>query len=159
MKIIPLKNHFHTTWFSFYEWSHRSKHSQGIRMKENSYIKCSGCGKDLSDDLYRKSHLPCPDCGSEDRKIFAYDKILIKLKTEFKLKAKDRSGFLVKKIKIREEICENTGRPVKNMIAVDRSNPNETEFHHKIEELDKNGIPFKTIHEHKARSPAKHRFD
>ncbi|MDR9817266.1 MAG: hypothetical protein WBJ06_06960 [Candidatus Methanoculleus thermohydrogenotrophicum] len=129
---------------------------------EGMWCKCEGCGRDLT-DIDKESSIsenrePCPDCGSVKRNYFITLEERVRVSNpKFSMKGKDSSGFLRQKITIRESHSDKTDRPVIITKEVDRTNPEYTLFHHKIEEYDEHGIFLKTIHEHTNRNEAKRR--
>jgi len=127
-------------------------------MTEHSITTCNGCGKDLS-DLPNKPNekLPCPDCGSLKRKYFVTIEAKLHVSAAVGTKVKDSMGFVKQESNTKQSHSDKTGRPVTITKDVDRTNPDHTTFHHKIEELDEHGILSKTIHEHTDPKPAKHR--
>jgi hypothetical protein len=72
-------------------------------------------------------------------------------------KVKDLTGFTKQKSVTKESHSEKSGRPVTITKDIDRTDPDCTTFHHKVEELDEHGIIKRTIHEHTDPAPAKHR--
>ncbi len=124
--------------------------------------KCGGCGRDLA-DIEKESSIsenrePCPDCGSVKRNYFITLEVRVNVShTKFSMKGKDSSGFLKQEVTIRESHSDKTGRPVIITKEVDRTNPEYTLFHHKVEEYDEHGILLKPIHEHIDRNEAKRR--
>jgi len=61
------------------------------------------------------------------------------------------------KMSIRQSHSDKTGLPVTITKEVNRTDPDQTTFHHKIDELDEHGIISKTIHDHTNPNPARHR--
>lgn len=126
------------------------------------WCKCEGCGRDLT-DIEKESSIgenrePCPDCGSVKRNYFAALEERVRISdTDYSMKGKNSSGFLRQKATIHKSHSDKTGRPVIITKEVDRTNPEYTLFHHKIEEYDEHGILLKTIHEHTNRNEAKRR--
>jgi len=126
------------------------------------WCKCEGCGRDLT-DIEKESSIsenrePCPDCGSVKRNCTITLEERVKVSNiKFSMKGKDSSGFLRQKTTTCESHSDKTGRPVIITKEVDRTNPEYTLFHHKIEEYDEHGILPKTIHEHTDRNEAKRR--
>ena len=126
------------------------------------WCKCEGCGRDLT-DIEKESSIsenrePCPDCGSVKRNcIITLEERVRVSNIKFSMKGKDSSGFLRQKTTVRESHSDKTDRPVIITKEVDRTNPEYTLFHHKIEEYDEHGIFLKTIHEHTNRNEAKRR--
>jgi predicted RNA-binding Zn-ribbon protein involved in translation (DUF1610 family) len=127
-------------------------------MTEHSTTTCNDCGKDLSDlsDEPNK-RIPCPDCGSIIRKYFVTCEVTMHTTASIGAKARDSTGFVKQESSTRQSHSDKTGRPVTITKDVDRTNPDHTTFHHKVEELDEHGILSKTIHEHTDPKPAKHR--
>lgn len=122
-------------------------------------ITCLECGRDLTNEHQQSVNKPivCPDCGSTQVKVFLHIRDTLKISDSYKLKLKDSTGFLLQKRIMRRDISEKTKRPVIITKDVDRSNSKHTIFHHKVEELDKNGILYRIIHEHTDIRKSKHR--
>lgn len=72
-------------------------------------------------------------------------------------KVKDPTGFIKQESVTKQSRSDKTGRPVTITKEIDRTNPDHTTFHHKVEELDEHGILSKTVHEHTDITPAKRR--
>lgn len=127
-------------------------------MTEHSVTTCNGCGKDLSDlPDAPNMRIPCPDCGSLSRHFFVSCEVTVHMAASVGAKVRDSTGFVKQESSTRQSHSDKTGRPVTITKDVDRTNPNFTTFHHKVEELDEHGILSKTIHEHTDPKPAKHR--
>ena len=125
---------------------------------EQTVIKCNNCGKDLSDSPNAlNERIPCPDCGSMSRKAFVTIEETLHMSPSVGTKARDSTGFLKQESSTKQSHSDKSGRPVTITKEVDRTNPDHTTFHHKVEELDEHGILSKTIHEHTDIRPAKRR--
>jgi len=127
-------------------------------MTEHSEMKCKVCGKDLSDipDEPNK-RIPCPDCGSTIRSYFVTCEVAVHHSLSIGSKVRDVAGFVKQESITKQSHSDKTGQPVTITREVDRTNPDFTSFHHKVEQLDEHGILSKTIHEHTDRNPAKRR--
>ena len=126
--------------------------------RESTSYKCAECGRDLTDIIEKSNEkIQCPDCGSSKRHVFltAEEKLNVSVATA--LKIKDPFGFMKQESKTWESRSNNANRPVIISKDIDRSNPDYTDFHHKVEELDEHGILRRTIHDHTKREKAKHR--
>lgn len=128
-------------------------------MSERSEMKCNDCGKDLSDlsDIVIK-RTPCPDCGSTSRHFFMSCGVTHEITLSVGIKVRDSSGFAKQESNSKQSHSEKTGLPVIITKEIDRTNPEFSSFHHKVEEIDEHGILSKTIHEHTDINPAKHRY-
>lgn len=115
---------------------------------ESSAIKCAECGRDMEEERNSQTRLPCPDCGSLIRRF--YQDLDLNTVTSFSVlsEVRDNSGSLKYKDHCKDDISENTRRPVKTTISIDVTDPNNPKKYHKVEELDEHGIFYKTIHEH-----------
>jgi len=127
--------------------------------EENATL-CSVCGKDLSElndpkDPFKR--IPCPDCGSTIRSHFLTIKCGIGLSVAVSSEIKDNTGFVKQEDRTWQGYSEKSNRPVIISKVIDRTDPNYTKFHHKVEEWDEHGIIKRTIHEHTDVAPAKHR--
>jgi predicted nucleic acid-binding Zn-ribbon protein len=126
---------------------------------EHTVITCINCGKDLSDlPNALNERIACPDCGSSNRKTFVTIEEKLHISAAVGSKVKDSTGFVKQESDTKQSHSDKTGRPVTITKDVDRTNPDFTTFHHKVEELDEHGILSKTIHEHTDKKPAKHRL-
>jgi len=70
---------------------------------------------------------------------------------------RDPTGFTKQESETKQSRSNKSDRPVTITKEIDRTNPDYTTFHHKVEELDEHGILKRTIHEHTNREKAKHR--
>jgi len=119
-------------------------------------IKCKNCGRDLSDDSNAEKKLPCPDCGSSPRHYY--------LSVAFKgigiipsvvSEVRDTSGFLLIEEKFRQ--INSSGRRIRHINVINRTDPELTLKYSKLEELDEHGIVYRKLFENRQPSPAKHR--
>jgi DNA-directed RNA polymerase subunit RPC12/RpoP len=127
---------------------------------ETTSWKCMGCGRDISDIIEKENEnkrLPCPDCGSTQRKMFVTMEVKAKASASMSVKVKDSSGFVKQESKMRESHSDKTNRPVKISVDVDRTDPDITKVNHKVEEVDEHGILYRKIHEDTKINKAKHR--
>ncbi|MFA6225975.1 MAG: hypothetical protein WC620_07350 [Methanoregula sp.] len=127
-------------------------------MTEHSITTCKGCGKDLSDlrDAPDK-RTSCPDCGSISRHFFVSCEVTMQMTASVGTNVRDSTGFVKQESNTRQNHSDKTGRSVIITKEVDRTDPDYSTFHHKVEEFDEHEILLKTIHEHADPKPAKRR--
>ena len=123
---------------------------------ESKSLWCAECGRNRSDEYYNPI-LPCPDCGSTKTYGINRNEVKLKISGANSNKGTDASGFVIQEHKERRDVSEKTKRPVLITKDTNRTNPEVTTFHHKVEELDEHKIFYKTTHEHTDQFPAKHR--
>lgn len=119
-------------------------------------MKCDECGRDLTEEEKINPEAVCPDCGSKIKKSFSTVKTSIKISASASSKIRDPDGFVLQEERSRSSISEKTGRPVKTLISIDRTEQEITRKTHRVKELDDYGN-YKTIHEHVDEFPAKRR--
>lgn len=124
-----------------------------MNMKCNSMISCLKCGYVFPQGGH---NISCPECGSRDRSLHVVDNLVL---NEKKFQGKQfREGYPGKVIKEFKK-CEKTskgGRPAKEELTIDRSDPLETIKIHKVEEQEVDGT-WITVHNHEEKFSAKRR--
>ena len=92
--------------------------------------ECANCGKELQEE--RK---PCPDCGSNRRRVYVTATVEIGIGTSLKGKAKDKSGKAKRKFLSRSKLSRK-GKEAREQLDIDIAG--DRKFHH-VEELDESG--------------------
>lgn len=114
-------------------------------------MQCSSCNQ-----LIGKNDSICPFCGSTDRNIYSSDSSKVGCLEKLELKQLDESGFKKVDLKSLNKISGETKRPTKEVLIIDRTDPNYTKKYHCIEELSESG-EYEIAHHHEDIYPAKRR--
>lgn len=117
-----------------------------------SMISCLKCGHVFPEDGHKR---PCPECGSTDRSMRARDNLCINEKLQGKQLREGYPGKVIKEFKK----CGKTskgGRPAKEELVIDRSDPQKTIKIHRVEEQGDDGS-WKIVHKHDDEYSAKRR--
>jgi len=80
----------------------------------------------------------------------------VQLFESVKTKQKDATGFVKIETLEREKFAGKSRRKAKELLEIDRSDPQYTRKHHLVKELNEHG-EFETKHNESKESPAKHR--
>lgn len=123
---------------------------------EESRILCKQCGAILLEANTDSSHPPCPHCGSTDKVISVVVEDSVQLFESVKTKQKDATGFVKNETIEREKIAGKSRRKTKELLEIDRSDPQYTRKYHLVKELNEHG-EFEIVHNEPKLSPAKHR--
>ena len=114
--------------------------------------ECAECGHPLGD-----TPGPCPNCGAVARltRLVLHETIGLQDNLS-RLKAKDGDGNLTYKSRQVLRVSGKTKLPARNLLAIDRSDPEQTLKHHQVWERQPDGTETLEHDEHVA-SRAKHR--
>jgi predicted nucleic acid-binding Zn-ribbon protein len=100
--------------------------------------QCAACGHVFPEEEPR---VPCPICGETARKVSRHAQDTAETREGYKLKVK-REGYTggpVFEEKYKEKTSGKTGFPTKEYQAIDRSDPDETRWIHKVDEQQPDG--------------------
>jgi len=123
---------------------------------EESRILCKQCGAILPEANTANNRPPCPHCGSTDKVISVVVEDSVQLFESVKTKQKDATGFVKIETLEREKFAGESRRKAKELLEIDRSDPQYTKKYHLVKELNEHG-EFETKHNEPKVYPAKHR--
>jgi len=110
---------------------------------------CGSCGVKL-----KVSDKACPKCGSRDRNNLVGDGGVGN--EALKLKAKDPSGFVERKLKLKLKRAGQTGQRAEERLEIDRTSNKETKKLHEVREQNEEG-KWEKVHCTEDSFPAKRR--